>query len=250
MFPLLRMFLVIIAALAAQTIPLESLSGRRMTPLEGNTHHVQGIDIRGSRLYLTAVDRAAGKGYLFEYDLASGKRLRAQEVQSGQMIHPGGLQVDGDSLWLPVAEYRRDGRSRIERRSLETLAVLASFEVDDHIGAIACGNGRLYGANWDARRIYDWTREGKLIRRRDNPSPVAYQDMKFIHGALVASGPGFVHWLDPETLSIRRQITTGATDRGASFTKEGMAVSGGSLYLLPEDAPSRLFEYRLSPETR
>jgi len=236
--------------LALQTSSLDSLPLSRTVALEGNTHHVQGIDVRGSRFWLTAVDRTARKGYLFEYDLSTGKRLREVEVQSGAMFHPGGLQLDADSLWLPVAEYRRESHSRIERRSLENLQVISAFEVDDHIGAVACGKGRLYGANWDARQIYEWNPEGKLLRRRDNPSPVHYQDMKFIDGSLIASGPGFIHWLDPESLSIRRQIKTGSTDRGVPFTNEGMALAPGSLYLLPEDAPSRLFEFRLSGATR
>ena len=56
---------------------------------------------------------------------------------------------------------------------------------------------------------------------------------------------GRIDWLDPETLEVKRQIVTGATDRGVAYTHEGMAVRDGVLYLLPEDEPSRLFRYRL-----
>ena len=132
-----------------------------------------------------------------------------------------------------MAEYRRGGRSRIERRSLETLRVTGFFEVDDHIGAVACGNGCHLGANWDARQIYEWTPDGKLLRRRDNPSAVHYQDMKFVDGSLVASGPGAIQWLDPDSLVVRRQVSAGTTDRGVPFTNEGMALAGKTLYLLP-----------------
>ena len=49
----------------------------------------------------------------------------------------------------------------------------------------------------------------------------------------------------PTTLAIIRRIVTGATERGVPFTNEGMTVRGGTLYLLPEDDDSRLFQYKL-----
>ena len=38
-------------------------------PLVGETFHVQGIDVGGSRLWVTAVDRITKRGLLFEYKL-------------------------------------------------------------------------------------------------------------------------------------------------------------------------------------
>jgi hypothetical protein len=221
----------------------------RVVTLEGDTHHVQGIAVRGTSLYLTAVDRANKKGFLFEYDRESGKRLRVIELQQGDRFHAGGISLDGDTIWIPIAEYRRDGSSIVEQRSLKTFEVLRRFEVEDHTGAVAAAPDHLYGANWDARTIYTWDREGKQLGSRPNPSPAAYQDMKWAGGALVASGlvsgNGVIDWLDPATLTPIRTLTTGKTDRGVVFTHEGMAIDGGMLYLLPEDSPSRLFVFRL-----
>jgi hypothetical protein len=225
---------------------LANLKLLRTVTLEGNTHHVQSLVADGASLWVTSVDRAAGKGFLYEYSLDSGKRLREVEVQQGAMIHPGGFDMDEDSLWIPVAEYNRNGKSVIQRRSKQTLALLASFPVPDHIGCLTLGSGVIYGGNWDTRTIYEWTPEGKQLRARKNPNAAHYQDIKLRYGALIASG-GLIHWLDPETLLPLRTLTTGKTDRGVSFANEGMDIRDGRLYLLPEDAPSRLFVFEIEP---
>lgn len=225
---------------------LSDLKLVRTLALEGNTHHVQGIVVDGASLWVTSVDRAARKGFLFEYSLESGKRLREIEVQQGAMFHPGGIDMDDDSLWLPVAEYKRDSRAMIQRRSKQNLAIISSFEVPDHIGCITRDGERLFGGNWDARNIYEWDLQGKQLRVRKNPNAARYQDFKMRYGALVSSG-GSVQWLDPETLEPLRTLTAGKTDRGVPFTNEGMDVRDGLLYLLPEDSPSRLFVFQLEP---
>ncbi|MGC8883752.1 MAG: DUF6454 family protein [Bryobacteraceae bacterium] len=230
-----------------------ALSLLRVLPLDGNTHHVQGLVIGEGRLYLTSVDEASRKGFLFEYDLATGRRLRAVELQAGSLYHPGGMDQDEDSLWIPVAEYRPESRTVIQRRSKATLELLASFEVPDHIGALAVVPEGLLMANWDARRLYLYSREGALLRTRANPNATRYQDMKRRYGSILASGlrgsgPAAVavlEWLDPETLLPLQTEILGRTDRGVPYTSEGMDYRDGLLYLVPEDAPSRLFVFRM-----
>ena len=218
--------------------------------VEGPSHHVQGIDVEGGILWVTSVDRTTRTGFLTRYDLASGRRLASVEVHDGARFHPGGIQIDGDSVWVPVAEYRRDSSTWIERRDKVTLALLARFEVADHIGCVAVADGVVWGGNWDSRHLYRWRLDGTLIDKRTNPTGTKYQDIKIVDGQLVASGlggpdKGAIDWVDPTTLAVTRRIVTGATDRGVPYTNEGMTVRGESLYLLPEDDPSRLFHYRL-----
>jgi hypothetical protein len=234
-------------ALAACT--LSAQTPERVIALEGETHHVQGIVFTGEKFLVTSVERAAGRGWLMEFD-GEGRRLRAVEIQSGQMIHPGGFDVDESSVWIPVAEYRAKSRSRIERRSLETLELISSFEVPDHVGALALASDRMFLANWDSRQFYEYSLDGKLIRVRDNPAAFRIQDLKFRQGALVGSSPaekgakaGSIVWLDPETLMPLMEWKLGRTDRGVSFTQEGLEVKDGKVYLLPEDAPSRVFVF-------
>ncbi len=234
---------------------LFALAFIRSVALEGETHHVQGIVVDGPRLWVTSVDRAARKGWLFEYETATGRRLRAVELQQGEMYHPGGFDHDEDSLWIPVAEYRPQSRSVIQRRSKQTLELISSLEVPDHAGALAVVPEGLLLANWDARRFHLYTRDGRLLWSRPNPNPARYQEIKRRYGSLVASGllgsgaaaRAVVEWLDPETLQPLQREALGRTDRGVPYTNEGMDLRDGILYLLPEDAPSRLFLFRVEP---
>jgi hypothetical protein len=246
----------LLAALALD--PIQTIA------LRGETHHVQGVvlDHKTSRAYVTAVDKTARKGFLFEYQLPFGKLLRSVEIQDGDRYHPGGLDSSGDSLWIPVAEYRRDSAAVIQKRSKRTLEIEAQFAVKDHIGCVAVSSDRLYGGNWDSRQIYEWTLDGREIAKRDRVSPVSYQDLKFRAGAIVASGiralvpyggkpskVGAVDFLDPQTLAPTRTEKFQFTTRKVLYTNEGMDFDDrkGLLYLLPEDSPSRLFVFRLPP---
>ncbi len=225
----------------------------RTVPLEGTTYHVQGIAVDGARLWVTSVDTSASKAWLFEYDIDTGKRRRAVEMTDGARFHPGGLDEDIDSLWLPVAEYRAASSAIIEQRSKETLEVISRFEVGDHVGAVAVCGDQIIGANWDARTLYTWSRDGKLLAKRANPHETRYQDLKCDAGALVGSGTfpkpragGVVEWMDPETLDVLDAVHLGQTDRGRAYNAEGMAIRDGRLYLLPEDGQSRLFIFDLN----
>ncbi len=228
----------------------QSPAPERTIALEGQTHHVQGIVVEGDTLFLTAVDRANRKGFLFEYSIATGKRVREVEIQDGDRFHPGGFDADATSLWIPVAEYKRNSSAVIQKRNKKTLALEASFPVADHVGCVAVSKNRLYGGNWDSKQIYEWTLDGREIRKRENPSEVHYQDMKYRHGRLVAGGltatSGFVEFLHPETLRVETRLEFGKTDRGVLYTHEAMDAHDGLLYLLPEDAPSRLFVFKLA----
>lgn len=240
---------------AAGTLPAHSdppkvLSPSRVVPLAGSLFHVQGLLVSGDRVFVTSVDRAARKGYLFECTLAAGTIVRSVELQSGDRFHPGGFDEDRDSLWIPVAEYRPGGTTQVQRRSKDTLERLASFEVPDHIGALAARGGRLFLANWDARRVLEMSSGGRILTVRSNPTPYRIQDWKFRGGMLVASGLApkgssehAVVWLDPETLRVVRRIGAGVTGRGVPLTNEGLDFRGGTLFLLPEDAPSRIFVF-------
>ena len=222
----------------------------RTSDLRGDTHHVQGIEFDEHRLWVTSVDKAERKGYLQEFSLDAGERLRTVDVTNGERFHPGGISADGKSIWVPVAEYRRDSSSIVQKRSLRTLELEFQFDVADHIGCIAVAPGVLVGANWDSRDFYVWDGTGRLMRKVPNPTTNAYQDIKFVDGQLVASGhlpgqAGAIDWLEYPSLRLIRRISVGQTSRGVLYTNEGMAIRGDQLFLLPEDSPSRLFQFRV-----
>lgn len=226
----------------------------RALDLRAGTHHVQGIDTDGSKLWVSSVDPAARKGLLFEFALNDGRLLRQVEVGQGVRFHPGGISTDATSIWVPVAEYRRSSSSVIEQRSKRTLELQFQFPVPDHIGCLAVAEDRLIGGNWDSRKFYIWNRQGKLLRELPSPVETAYQDWKFDGHYLVGSGvlpdhSGAIDWLQFPSLRPAGRVRMGKTDHGAPYTREGMAILGDRLLLLPEDGKSRLFFFHL-PELK
>jgi beta-lactamase class A len=232
------------------SVPLHDFGEpERIVTLAAEMDHVQGIHVDGNRLWVSWVDRKAKTGHLGEFQLATGKLVRSVAVHKGDPFHPGGIAGEGDALWMPVAEYKPQSSALIQKRNRDTLALESEFEVPDHIGCVAINGDRLFGGNWDARMIYTWDTTGRQIGRRANPTGTSYQDMKVVDGKLVGSGlrgpEGAIDFLDPASLSLTRRIRTGKTSRGVLLTHEGMAISGGRIYLLPEDGPSHLFVFRL-----
>ncbi|HET8550067.1 MAG TPA: DUF6454 family protein [Bryobacteraceae bacterium] len=241
--------LLLVRLAAAQS--LEGLERLETISLAANTYHVQGIVVERSKLWVSSVDTAGRRGLLMEFSLPDGKLSRSVEVQDGIRYHPGGISADERSLWVPVAEYRKESSSVIQKRNKKTLAVEYQFAVDDHIGCVAVTPEHLIGANWDARMFYVWNLRGELIRKVSNESGNAFQDLKFAGGQLVGGGllagrSGAIDWLEYPSFRPLRRMLAGKTDRGVAWTHEGMAINDGTLWLLPEDAPSRLFGFRLS----
>lgn len=239
---------LVMAASAAQTV--DDLPRRETILLTGHTFHVQGIDVQGSTLWLSSVDKQGKRGILFQYRLPQGELIRSVEVQESARYHPGGICLDGDSLWIPVAEYRKESTAAIQRRNARTLALEQSFTVPDHIGAVTAVPEGILGVNWDAKDLYVWDRSGKLLRRMPNSTGIAFQDIKYADGQLIGGGllpdkTGAVGWFTWPGLQSVRQLPAGKTDRGVPYTNEGMAVRNGKLWLLPEDEPSRLFMWPL-----
>jgi hypothetical protein len=223
----------------------------KVLELKGAIYHVQGVDLDSRRVWVTSVDAPNRKGYLHEFSVATGALLRVREMQDGERFHAGGIATDAKSIWIPVAEYRRNSTAVIQQRSKRTFDLEFQFDVPDHIGCIAVTPEFLIGGNWDSREFYVWNHRGKLIRKVPSSTGNAYQDMKLYEGQLVASGvlpdgAGAVDWLDLRSLRLLRRLSAGVTDRGVLFTREGMAITEDRLLLLPEDGPSRLFIFKLN----
>ena len=237
-------------AAAAQQVSVRSGSLGpliRTVTLNGVLDHPQGITASadGASWLVTSVLRTEKKGLLVVFRASDGSLVQRVEVQDGVRYHPGGLGRLGDAVWLPVAEYRRESTSVIQCRDAKTLALRSSFPVADHIGAVAVTTGALIGCNWDARRFYEWTFEGKESRALDHDGAARYQDLHWTGEALLAGGligdQGVVDLLEWPSLDLRERIVVGRTDRGVVLTAEGMAVAGSELLLMPEDDPTRVF---------
>ncbi len=199
--------------------------------------------------------------------------------------HPGGMQSDGQRLWIPLSESKRNGRSLVRVFPIAHLvagqAVRASFEfpVNDHIGAVAIAAERrqVLGASWDTESVYVWDFAGRLQRnlRADELAPrglgvisgaqgragLAVQDWKIRGDRLWASGlfrgPGpaaagpqsrlmsFTGFLES---AIRRSSVSLPMQDGIELGREAMAIVGDRVFFLPEDLgrSNRVFRAAIS----
>jgi hypothetical protein len=210
-----------------------SLAGERVTMLRRDsswtpgtpvpigfvTHHPQGMVKIGEAFYVSAVettvppkrfaqpvdgydrDPGEGIGHLFKID-AAGRLVADLRLGEGTIYHPGGLEYDGTSILVPVAEYRPDSRSIVYRVDPETMKAAEIFRFNDHIGAIVhnTDDHTLHGVSWGSRRFYRWTLDGKGgvtnagtssgALRTLNPSHyVDYQDCKYAgHFQMLCTG--------------------------------------------------------------
>ena len=179
----------------------------KKVPLRFDAHHPEGLVRLGDRFVLSTVevtqptqryqpadtfidgtDRTpgAGIGHLISFD-AEGNQLADKRLDDGADIyHPGGLDYDGEHIYVAVAEYRPNRPSILYRVDPDSLAATEVLRTSDHIGGIVhdARRGRLVGLNWGARTAYSWRIRGRRARLRDtivNPSHfIDYQDCKYV----------------------------------------------------------------------
>jgi hypothetical protein len=179
-------------------------------PLDFPAHHPQGVT-RGSdhRLYVSSAeilettrayespvdgfDRTPGQGvgHVFVTDAGGGK-LGHVTVGEDAIYHPGGIDFDGESLWVPAAEYRPNSRSIVYQVDPDSLEVREAFRFADHIGGIVRDrqSGLLYAVTWGSRRLLTFTPDGRLTHRVNNKSHfVDYQTCVSVGGGhMVCTG--------------------------------------------------------------
>ncbi len=176
--------------------------------LDFPTFHTEGLAVAGDRVFLSAVeileptvkypapvdgyDRTPGKGigHLFVMD-RQGHLEKDIVLGEGDMYHPGGIEFDGSSVWVPVAQYRPNSSAIIYRVDAKTLKVHREFEADDHIGGIVLDKttGHLVGNTWGSRRFIEWNRRGRELDAWANTSYfVDYQDCQYVPDAKMLCG--------------------------------------------------------------
>lgn len=256
------------------------------------TYHPQGMTRVEDRFFVSSVetvvepeaydeprdgyDRSAGEGvgHLFEFG-ADGELVDRIELGEGAIYHPGGIDYDGESIWVPVAEYRPDSRSIVYRVDPESLEATEVFRFPDHIGGILRDpdSNTLHGVSWGSRRLYRWTLDDSLnVTDADRPSEelytlnrqhyIDYQDCQYLGGGMtLCSGVvvyetpedpefyfGGIDLLDLKSGSPLHQVPIPLwTEDGFAMTHNPFFVEergeGLRFYFMPEDDDSRLFIY-------
>ncbi len=262
------------------------------------TFHPQGMVRIGDRYVVSSVevrrspergpqpdghDRTTGEGvgHLFTIG-ADGALISDTRIGNGSIYHPGGIDFDGTTIWVPVAEYRPDSRSIIYAVDPATMAAREVLRVADHIGGIVHDPERhtLHGVSWGSRRYYRWTLDdaGRVTNadapletiRTLNPSHyVDYQDCKFAGRArMLCTGvaelrpspgapPFRLGGLDLVSLQDGRPLhqvpvplwTTGGLDMTHNPAWLEATPSGLRGYFMPEDRTSRIYVYDVRTET-
>lgn len=244
--------------------------------LKFDTYHPQGMVKIGDRFYISSVqviekttrimnwktkrDRTAGKGiaHLFEVDF-DGNLIREMTSGERDMYHPGGIDFDGTFLWIPVAEYRPESETIFYKVQPESWQAVEAFRAPDHIGAVVYNRElqTVIGLSWDGAFFYEWTPEGRLIRKvRNELDDFAYQDCKYVEGPAMLCGGregnahGGIRLIDLLDFSTIRGIwSIPRTPKKTLMTRNPLDFEwvGEHLlyYFLPEDGSSDLYIYEV-----
>lgn len=191
-------------------------------PIAFTTHHPQGMVKVGDTFFVSSVevkvptrrlpepvggydrDTGEGVGHLFKFDMA-GHLLADLRLGEGATYHPGGLDYDGRHIWVPVAEYRPNGRSILYRVDPGTMQATEMLRFTDHIGALIhnTDDHTLHGVSWGSRRFYRWTLgpDGKVTNAAVPPETL--RTLNTSH---------YLDYQDCRYAGARRMLCTGVTE--------------------------------------
>ena len=221
------------------------------------THHVQGLCVDANFFWISSVDKQQREGWIYRVDRKSLIVVGQRKLVAGTQYHPGGMQLRDGEIWVPLAEYRPLSSATVLCLDAMTLETKASFEASDHLGAVAIDSrGNIFAANWNAKRIYVFDKTGKQLEPFENPTGVAFQDMHALDHFLFAAGttrlePGPTAVIDVIDLDSKRArhrylLRGHPAAKEVSFCREGFAMFGTDLFLLPEDGPNtRVYRFAL-----
>lgn len=252
-----------------------------------DAHHPQGMVRVGDLWWMSSVeiieptvrypepvdgyDRTPGKGkgHLFAFD-DSGALVADIELGEGDIYHLGGLDWDGERLWVPVAEYRPNSKAIVYEVDPVTRTAREAFRIDDHIGGIVrdTARDRFVGVSWGSRRLYDIKHNGRVAGIELNESHfVDYQDCDYVDGRSMlctgvteVAGPtdriklGGIAVVDTRKLTVGHEVPVFAWSAGgASLTRNPSDISlaeDGAVVLavVPDDGDlARLLTFTARP---
>ena len=263
-------------------------------PINFNTHHPQGMVKIGEIFYVSSVevtqptkrfaapqngfdrDPGAGIGHLFKFD-NKGNLITDLKLGEGTMYHPGGIDYDGKSIWVSVAEYRPNSRSIIYRVDPATMKATEVFRYNDHIGGIIHNteNHTLHGVSWGSRYFYRWTMDKRQhitnaatppekLRQRNPSFYIDYQDCKYLgRGEMLCGGLsnyqtrgtklslGGLELIDLANNRAPHQLPLELwTESGLPMTQNPFWIEpterGLRAYFLPEDQRSTLYIFAVT----
>jgi hypothetical protein len=267
-------------------------------PLSFDSYHPQGLTRVDDYFFLSSVEvterpvtlsgqqfdrtNGAGIGHLFKFGLDG---VLVDQVRLGEeaTYHPGGIDFDGNSIWISVAEYRPDSKSIVYRVDPDSLEAEEVFRFDDHLGAIAFdpAASKIHGVSWDSEYLYSWDYSyseevvetsaiSAPMKTRRGGSRIAYQDCQMLNSpAMVCSGIGNtvidnthtltiggIELLDMNGHNIEHRIPVFATTASGEFMVRNPSYlefndsAAHLFYFVPEDNASSLYVYEVTSAAR
>lgn len=261
-------------------------------PLQFTSYHPQGLVKVGEYFYLSSVetieqpqllseansnsgyDRSpgVGVGHLFKFD-GAGTLVQQISLGENKLYHPGGIDFDGESIWVSVAEYRPNSQSIVYRVDPDTLAAEEVLRFDDHLGAIVHDSQRamLHGVSWGAESYYSWQSRGQAYvadefkMTKAEGSSIEYQDCQYLPSSLMlCSGigelvidnthtftVGGIELINLDSHQVEHRITvTNTTPTGEFMVRnpsyfEFRSIGRSNFYFVPENNQSNLYIYEL-----
>lgn len=268
-------------------------------PVNFATFHPQGMVKIGDTFFVSAVeivtpterydapqdgyDRSTGEGvgHLFKFG-ADGNLIDQVTLGEGSIYHPGGIDFDGENIWVPVAEYRPDSRSIVYRVDPETLEATEVFRFADHVGGVVhnTDRGTLHGVSWGSRRFYRWELGDALAVTHADAAPESlrtlnqnhyldYQDCHYGGGDMMLCS-GLVNYARDENITFAfggLELVDLQTGRAVyqlpvtQWTQSGLVMTQNPFfaelhneklrfYFMPEDDSSTVYVYDVTPSIR
>ncbi len=156
--------------------------------------HPQGMarDHRTGEFYVSAEEiimkkgpETKGNAYLFRFS-PQWKPIQSISLKAvGDEIHPGGIDIHENTLYVPVSPHRRRSSATIFEMPLDTRNPAPLFPVTDyHIGFVALNpsSGEYHMMSWDAAMWFRFSRDGQRLEARKNPTfdKFSYQDAQVL----------------------------------------------------------------------
>jgi hypothetical protein len=198
-------------------------------PIKFPTFHPQGMVKIGDTFYVSSVDKDKGAGHLFKID-AAGNLLADLPMGEGAIYHPGGIDYDGTSIWVPVAEYRPDSRAIVYRVDPRTMKATEVLRFADHIGAIVhnTDDRTLHGVSWGSRRFYRWTLDAEGRVTNAGVAPEKLRTLNTSH---------YLDYQDCKYAGARRMVCTGVTEMRQRPDAPAFRLGGIELVDLSDGRP-------------
>ena len=189
---------------AAVRLPFRTFHPQGMVRI-GNDFYLSSVEVRREPQKLAqprdghSYDAGVGVGHLFRIG-PDGALLGDLVLGEGSIYHPGGIDYDGTSIWLPVAEYRPNSRSIVYRVAPATMTATEAFRVADHIGGVVHDRdgGRIAGVSWGSRRFYAW--------------PIAADGTVTPSSTPVANPESYIDYQDCHYAGARRMLCAGLAE--------------------------------------